>query len=379
MFDRERSDPDTDIEFDFFDDAPTSETSAPRETPPPRRRRRLPRRPPTGAGTPQVRLIIAIAAAILLAVILVFVVKSCREGQKRDAYRDYMSDVGRVSDQSQRIGTQLSTLITTPGIRLADLQERLGGLRGQQAQLVATAQDLDPPGPLREQDESLIEALQFRVSGLAGLATAVTQIDKGTNASAAGRELAEQAERLAASDVVYEDLFVEGSRHVLDSEGIDGVAVPDSQFLKDPDLASARSWALIVRRLTQTPASGGLHGNGIQAVKVEPGAQTLSPTQENTVTASTRLAFEVVVENTGDSQETQVPVRLTIQQSPKPVRKTQTIDIINPGETKTVVFRRLGPPSFGTRVNVQVTVEPVAGETRTANNTAQYAVIFTLG
>jgi hypothetical protein len=112
---------------------------------------------------------------------------------------------------------------------------------------------------------------------------------------------------------------------------------------------------------------------------VQPGAQQLSPSEDNTVKASDRLSFQVLVKNSGESQETQVEVTLTIQQSPQPIRRKQVIDLINPGETKTVVFRNLGPPSFGTRTTVKVSIEPVAGESNTANNTASYPVIFTLG
>jgi hypothetical protein len=86
----------------------------------------------------------------------------------------------------------------------------------------------------------------------------------------------------------------------------------------------------------------------------------------------------VLVKNSGESQETQVKVSLTIQQSPQPIRDEQFIDLINPGETKTVVFRDLGTVSFGTRTTLKVNIEPVAGETNTANNTAEYQIIFTL-
>ncbi|MGH3052748.1 MAG: hypothetical protein ACRDM8_07280, partial [Gaiellaceae bacterium] len=71
MFERERTEPQTDIDFDFFDDSPTVEES-PRETvDQPKRRRRLPTRPPTDGTSGLFRLAILIGAAILFAVILV--------------------------------------------------------------------------------------------------------------------------------------------------------------------------------------------------------------------------------------------------------------------------------------------------------------------
>jgi hypothetical protein len=376
MFDRERTETQTDIEFDFFDDSPTVE-SAERETVAPKRRPRLPSRPPGDTGG-LFRLGILIAAAILLAVIFVLWLNSCRAGQKREAYQDYMEAVAARATESEQVGQRLNTLLTTPGIRLADLRSGLDGLRQEQAQILASARELDPPGPLRDQQESLIEALEFRVSGLDGLVRAFAQVQGEPNTETAGNDLAEQAQRLVTSDVVYDDLFKEGSSQIMDAERVTDVAVPDSNFVQTLDLASPTAWTLIVDRLTRSPEAGGLRGNGIAGVRAQPGDQTLSPSEDNTVEASDRLSFQVLVENSGESQETQVQVNLTIQQNPL-IRKRQVIDLINPGDTKVVTFRDLGQVTFGTRTVIRVSVEPVEGETRTQNNTAEYPVIFTLG
>jgi hypothetical protein len=376
VFERERTDTQTDIEFDFFDESPTVEGPARDDAPP--KRRRMPTRPPSGGTQGLFRLGVLIAAAILLAVILVLWVNSCRAGQKRAEYQDYMEAVSARASQSEQIGKDLTTLLTTPGIKFADLRADLDGLRQQQGQVVTSSRQLDPPGALREQQESLVEALQFRVSGLDGLARAFATVQATTDTQLTGRRLAEQASRLIASDVIYDDLFKEGAAVVLDREGIQGVVVPDSNFVQNQDLASPTAWKLIVDRLTASPTAGGLHGNQISAVRVQPGDQTLSPSEDNTVKASDRLTFQVVVRNSGESQETQVPVTLTIQQNP-PIRKRQVIDLINPNDTKILTFGDLGQVSFSTRTVVKVNVEPVAGERNTGNNTAEYVVIFTLG
>ena len=410
LFDRDRTDI-GDIDFDFFDESPTTETT--REPGSPRRRPRLPTRPPSG-GTPLLRLAGLIAGGILLAVVLVLWVSSCREDQKAAEYEDYMRAVGRVGGQSADIGSRLNQLIFSAGVQIEDLQDQLDGLRSEQSQTVRAAEELDPPGPLRRQHQHLIEALELRVSGLNGLARALSQIsglDTGADAapgtgtgettttgtgtqgsgqgsggtagavdptSEAGTLLAEQAARLVASDVVYEDLFQAPSAEVMSEQGVSG-AVPTSDFVTNAEFASPNSWKLILDRLTKPPAAGGLHGNRIAAVRWLPGGEELSRTEENTVQASDRLAFEVDVENSGDNQETQVNVSLTIQQSPQPLRKEVTIDAINPGEAETVLFEDLGTPSFGPRTILKVTVEPVAGEENTNNNTAEYVVIFTFG
>jgi len=379
VIDRDRRDIE-EIDFDFFDDAPTREASATENAPRGPRRPRLPRRPTGGGAPPPVlRLAALIAGAILLAVVLVLWVNGCRNDQKVDAYQTYMEDVRNVTGESAQIGRQLNTLIATPGLKLQDLQDRLDGLRNQEAQVVTQAQGLDPPGTLRAQQASLVDTLALRVSGLAGLAQAFAQITAASDATQAGRSLAEQSARFVASDVVYDDFFRTPSQQILDREGITGVDVPASAFLTTPELATASSWELVVKRLTQSPADGGLHGNQVDGVRVLPGGDRLSPTDENTVEASERLAFEVAVRNSGDSQETQVEVTLTVQGGTQPIKRQQTIEIIDPGKTKSVVFRDLGTLPFGTRTTVRVNVLPVEGEQNTSNNTVEYPVIFSFG
>lgn len=377
MFERERTDTES-IEFDFFEDGPTTETSRSATEPPPKRRRRIPTRPPAG-GTPLLRLAALIAGAILLAVVLIVWISSCRADQKTAEYRDYMTGVGRIAANSQQIGQDLNALIFSSGIQIEDLQNQLEGLRQAQTQAVRQAEELRAPGPLREQHEELVESMQLRVSGLNGLARGFGAVTDTDTAETAGALLAEQSNRLVASDVVYSDSFMTPSAQRMEQEGIRGVEVPPSAFVANAELASPASWTLIVERLTQPAATGGLRGNKIAGVRVQPGGQELSPSEENTVPASDRLVIEVLVNNSGEAQETQVKVNLTVQQSPEPIRKESTIDAINPGDTKAVAFRDFGGVSFGSRTILKVSVEPVAGEENTNNNAAEYVVFFTLG
>jgi CARDB len=379
VFDREKTESESDIEFDFFDESPTVESSQRGEGGGPRKRRRLPTRPPKPPGGPQLyRLGVLIAGAIVLAVILILVVNSCRKNQKVSAYENYVESVSTIAAQSEDLGKQLNTQLTTPGITLEALREDVEGLRQQQEQLLRQAQDLGPPGPLLEQQESLVEAMQFRVNGLDGLATAFAQVAQTSNPDESGQLLASQAQRLVASDVVYADGFQSPTETVLEEQGVSNVPVPASKFVQNPEFGSPTQWKQTVARLTQAPEAGGLHGNGIQAVRVQGSDQQLSPSQDNEIVATSDLAFEVLIQNSGDSQETQVEVTLTVLQDPQ-IQKQQVIDVINPGETKTVTFRNFGELSFGTSTTLKVSIEPVQGETNTGNNTAEYPVIFMLG
>ena len=386
----------SDFEFDFFEEPETQEASSRSERSFRRplgggrgpRGPRLPQRPlrPRAGFTPLLRLLGLIAFAILIVVLLLLWMQSCQSDAKRDAYSTYMSDISTVGTDSARVGRELSDVLTTPRLTPAELQKQLAGLV-QQARLGADrARALEPPGPLRDAHEQSIEALEFRVDGLAGIAEAFRRTQGSKDAAAAGALLASQAERLVAGDVVWDDLFMAPAVSTLRDEEISGVEVPDSNFVQTPDLASTRSMVPIWERINGSAASGsgggtptGLHGTNIESVQVVPGGQTLSAGTENTVEASTDLSFAVTVANGGDSQEVKIEVTLTIQQSPTPIVKKQTIDIINPGETKTVAFRDFPSVDFGERRIMRIDVDPVPGEQKLDNNSAEYPVIFSLG
>ena len=377
------------IEFDFFDEEPETEQATQRRPALRSRTRRggdgrPPRRPtlraPQGVA-PLLRLVLFVALAIFVVILLVFWIQSCRSESRTNAYRGYMEEMTAVARASEEIAVGLNEQLTTPGTRQADLVQAVQGLTDSQEQVVNSAEDVDPPGPLRAAHESAIEALQFRVSGLNGLATAFQQTTGSRDAAETGALLSAQAERLVASDVLWDDLFKDPAREELNRQGISGVAVPDSNFVRTPDLASQRSMVQLVQRL-QAAASGGtptgIHGNGIVSTTVLPAGDQLTTGTETVVEASSDLAFRVAVQNSGDSQEVGVRVTLTIPKNPQPIVQTKTIQVINSGETKNVSFENLGAPPLGPTTRVRVEVASVPGEANTRNNTAEYPIVFSL-
>ena len=110
-----------------------------------------------------------------------------------------------------------------------------------------------------------------------------------------------------------------------------------------------------------------------------PKGTQLSPTQLNTIVDSPDLGFVVSVKNSGDVQVASVQVTITLKQSPKPISATQTISLINPGQTQTATFKNLPQPAFVTRTTLVVDVQPVKGEKNVSNNSTSYPVIFSFG
>lgn len=372
------------LDFDFVDDDTQERPPSPRPGGGsgggggPRGPRRPRLQTPQGL-TPLLRLVGLVAFAILIVVLLVVWIQG--DG-KRDTYNDYMTDVGTVGSDSARIGKELATLLTTPGLKQADLEQKLGGLVQRQQLDVQRARDLDPPGPLTPAHEQAVEALQLRVGGMQGLLDTFEATASSKDATAAGQQLAAQGSRLSAGDVVWQDLFRAESALVMEDEGVSGVTAPQSVVVENPELYSARSLTAIWQRVHGASVGGtpsGLHGNLLAFTKALPSGTQLSPATEATIKTAVDLAFEVGVTNSGDNQEVQIQVTLTIPKQPSPIVKKGTIDLLDPGETKTVTFKDFPEVPFGEKTTVQVSVKPVPGEKNTTNNSAEYPVIFSLG
>ena len=349
------------------------ETEAPRG--------RGPRFRSPGNLTPLLRLVGLIALAILIVVLLAVWVEGCATDRKRERYTDYVTEIGAVGNASARLGQELSTTLTTPGLKLEDLDAKLGGYVQTAENQVQRAEDLDAPDrcttPTRERSR---------------------HCDSGSTACAACRRRSRRPPTRRMPLPPEPSSLRRGSgcspatscgrtrsvsvpRRLSSRRRCEGIEVPTSEFVADDEIMSPSDLAAIWQRIQGASTGGtpsGLHGSGISYVKALPSGQLLSETTEATILVTDELAFEVGVEDTGDSQEVQLKVTLTIPSQPDPIVQSKTIPIIDPGETKAVTFQIGSLVPFGEQVSVKVDVDPVQGETNTANNTAEYPVIFTL-
>jgi len=377
------------LDFDFFDESATREDAPTREGRGDRRPSRGgngPRRPQfrgSGGLTPLLRLVGLIAFAILIVVLLAVWAQGCASDHQRGAYKRYMAGIGSVGSGSAQIGSRLAQLLETPGLKQADLLTQLNGLIQEQEQDVALAQKLHPPGPINAAHQRAIDALGLRVGGMKGLADVFTSTAGTTDSVQAGTALAQKAERLLASDIIWSDLFKAQAELELKNRSVTGVGgVPGSVFVSSPDLFAAKSLTLVWKRVHGASTGGspsGVHGTNIEYVKVhQASGDTPLGSSETTVHISTELAFIVGVKDGGDSQEVQIQVTLTIPTQPNSIVKTETIPVIDPGQIKTVTFKDFSTLPPGEPLKVRVDVKPVKGEKRIDNNTAEYPILTTI-
>jgi hypothetical protein len=374
---------DDDIELDFVEEPETLE--APR-----RSRRRVsprragPRRPPPGGGVAVARLAGLVALAIAVVVGLVLWVGACQGTSGNAGYTSYVNSMRSIAQSSASAGTSFANELGAVSLTRAGLAAKLDQWAQLEQQNYEAAQRLRPPGPLQAAHQEALAAIQLRALGLAGLAQTLRQAGSKPAATVAST-LAGQAQLLSASDIVWSQLVRQPATDALTRLGITGLIVPASQFVTNPELVSAGSFAILFARLGS--ASGGtatgLHGSALVGTEAVGGGKTvaLSTTSPATVDVSADLVFRVTFVDSGNFPEVKIPVKLAVIVSGQKVySKTKVVPQILAKHQQTVSFGniQLAPSAFGHTSTVQVDVGKVPGEKRLDNNHETYPVFFSL-
>jgi hypothetical protein len=320
----------------------------------------------------------------VIVVLLVIWGQGCSSDKKRTTYNDYMTEIGDVGTASAKLGADLADLLTTPGLKQAELETSLGGLIQQQQQDLQQARGIDVPGPLHPAHE------QPRGPAAASAACRDAPPSRRPHPRRTRRRRGAALRTGAPSRRRRRRLAgpFRRRRPVLKDEACptSGAAVRlrrERRALLDQ--VDDRIWQRI--HGARRGHASGVHGTGLQYTNVSPGTSCtqgctgdgqLSTDTEATIRVSTDLGFVVGVTNTGENQEVQVQVTLTVPKGTSPIVKKATIDLIDVGETKTVAFKEFPEVEFGEKTTVQVSVEPVPGEQNKTNNTSEYPVIFSL-
>jgi hypothetical protein len=381
---------DENIEFDFFDEPETVEAT---------QRRRLPRlerpggrgggerppRPPMRTPTgliPLARLVGLIAIAIVIVVGLVFWVGSCQGKSKQSEYKAYAANVQTIATADQKLGKEFESAFTS-SVKQSDFENKLQQFAQQEQQAYAQAQQIRPPGPLRSIHQNLIDAIELRYKGLTALGDTLAQASKSQTATTA--KLTAAGQLLTASDVVWDQLYRIPATQQLKDQSVTDVVIPASHFLSNSDFVSGRAFSLLLTTFGGASTGGtpsGKHGDALISVRALPQGIDLSTSTATPIKVTSTLAFVVTVENSGNFQEPNVVVNLTVNAGGKPIKKQEKIPLILPAQRQTVTFAgvsaELPTTAYGNTSTIKIEVAPVAGEIYTANNSATYTVLFTL-
>jgi hypothetical protein len=326
---------------------------------------------------------------VLVVVLLVFGVRGCVAARKKQAFRNYARDVTSLVQESQQERDQLFKLLQVPSGGTpspVDVTNNANGVKVQAAQLVDRANGTNHPGEMSAADRYLLEVLSFRRDGIAAVAGDLRTALGDAGRQQATQQLAADMQNFLASDVIYSQRFIPEFQKQLKKEKLLGEEqVPNQSFLPDINWLQPTVVADRIGRIrggggsstTATTNPTGLHGTSLGAVTVKPGGQTLSATQAVEIPAASNPSLDVQVTNGGDSDETNVKVKVTVSGGPKPIVVEQTIATFPKGSTQTANVALSGQTlPKGQPVSITVQVLQVPGEKKLDNNKAKYAAIF---
>jgi hypothetical protein len=367
--------------FDEGDEPSTTRRARPRPSGGGRPPRAPSRRPPDGQAVRQ-RQIIAGVVVLVVLILLVFGINSCRDSARENALRDYNTKVGTIATASDDLGRQFFSVLARQSLQPLDQQTQVNQLRVRAQQQAQQARDLSTPGEMAEAQRNLVLALDLRSDAVGKVATRISAArgDQESAAAAATQQITGEMQAFLASDVVYAQRVVPFISEALSDNGIGGQRIVGARFMDDitwlqPSTVASRLGASAGGGTSNQQVAPGRHGHGLDSVAI--GDTTLQPSPAtNRITAAANLAFTVNFTNQGENVETGVRVRVRVRPpTGKAITVTRTIDQTNPGATAQATIP-LGqtPPKASTTVEVEVLKVP--GESNVANNSQQYTVLF---
>jgi len=321
---------------------------------------------------------------LVVIVVLVLLARSCSGSSAKSSNEAYVQQLTtKVLRPSDDVAQRFAKTINLPRASLKLMQTRIDAQLADMKSLRAAAIGLKPTKQLLPYQAALLEALQFRITGLQCMSEGLKTAWATKHTLAAGSQLTSCTGRLLTSDYVYSDSFASGANAALKKVGAAGV--PTSQFLsgQEVDLVTPAGIGAALQRL-HPGAVKGLHGTQMLSVVASPAGKTLQAGPANFVVGNQSLVFVAAVKNGGNFQEVSVPVKLTLQQvgsSKPPITKTVTIASIAKGATQDVRFPGLfansqNAPNYSVQYKLTVRSEKVPGEHVVSNNVLSFTVVF---
>lgn len=320
---------------------------------------------------------IAIVIGVVILLLIVLGIKGCLSNRKDRAFKNYITEAAELVKESNSMGSDLFELLDNSSSSTPlDLEKQINSYRAESEQQLDRADNLKAPGELSDAQKWLQETMLLRYQALDQISKQVPKALSDRKDERSVDLIAGQMQALLASDVLYLQRFVPRAREQLEDRGLTGeVSIPTTRFLNSSDWLSpdtVRDSLLQVEGGDEVAA--GVHGVGLSTVTVEPSGEELSEDSATEIALTSKLAFNVTVENQGESEETDVRVTLKIEGS-NGVDLEKTIGRIAPGETASAVipFSESVQPGPTT---IEIAVEAVPGEEFKDNNQASYPVVF---
>lgn len=316
---------------------------------------------------------LALGGGLVVLILIVLGVKGCLDARAHRELSDYARNVTQIVDETEQTSKAFFGRLEDPGdLSVTDFVNEIKADRSAMDNYASRVDGLGAPGDMSDAQSALELVYQLRASAMETIANKMSTALGDAGAEKATAAIANQMQKLLASDVLYETVVRPDIDGVLAANGIDGSDVPKSTFLPDDSWLeeSTVSDSLAALGGGGSEAGGpGVHGLGLVGVSVN--GSELIEGGESVVAVEETAEVEVQVQNQGESTENGVNVSVSVDGGNTLEGDVSTIEA---GEIATVTIP-LTPTPSGT-VTLEVEVETVPGEQVSENNEASYTVSF---
>lgn len=341
-----------------------------------------PRRPQRGGSgydhhTVMVRRRVAAAVAVVVLIVIVLIVNGVLKSQKQQSLKSYNHNVGVLAEESDaQVSKPLFTALTDAAAKSAlDVEEQVDQLRLQMQKLTERVAALSVPGEMAGAQQDLLLTFHLRSEAMTKLANLLPSA-LGGQGSQAMTKIAGDMEIFLASDVIYAQRVAPLIQQTLSAAGIQGLTTAPTRFLPNTGWLSTTTVSERISGQTssssQTGPVTGNHGSALKAVAVGTNTLAEEPTLNHLPAGNT--TFTATVENSGEFNETNVKVDVTVTSAGKQYKASHVILKTEPGKSVNVEIPVQGVPSGPAKIEVMV--EGVPGENDLENNKGTYLAIF---
>jgi hypothetical protein len=313
---------------------------------------------------------LALGGGLLLLILIVLGVKGCLDARAERALSDYSRDVSQIVDETEQTSKTFFGKLEDPGsLSVTEFIAEVNADRSALDNYASRIDGLSAPGDMGHAQSSLELVYDLRSGAMTEIAEKMSTALADEGAAKATAVIANQMEKLLASDVIYESIVRPEIDGVLASNGIEGSDVPKSPFLPDSKWLDESNISAALGSVSgaSTGATSGVHGLGLGTVSVngtELGEEAVGVAAEETA------EVEVEVQNQGESTENGIDVTVSVGGT----ELTGSIESIEAGESGSVSIPLTPTPSG--EVTLEVEVATVPGELAVENNEASYTVVF---
>lgn len=316
---------------------------------------------------------------VIILILLILGVKGCLDARKTRSFENYVSDLNAIASQTSQLSGDFFGKLSDPGTDSAvEFRSEIQTDRGTAENLASRVDALSAPGELNDAQNDLELSYQLRAQAMTGISNQMSTAlgNPGPARNQAISSISDYMQYFLASDVLYKQAQGQIDSE-LSNQGIDEKA-PASVFMTDPTrwLDPLQVSTALSGISTTQAATHGTHGVAIVQTLVKPGDVVLTTDTPATISGSGAPELEVQVSNQGSVDEKGVGVNFSLTGGPETIDGSATIGSIAAGSTQTTTLPIHPSPQRKTPLTLEVTVNPVPGETITTNNRFTYQLTF---